>query len=91
MHPWWNCVVFSVGGLLSVRTCGPHEDHVSFIYGTFKNKVYASNPHTVNELKDNIISAIESISAEELLRVNNNFIRCQQCVRNSGFSVPDVS
>ena len=39
----------------------------------------------INELKDNIKSAIESlISAKELLKVNINFIRCQQSVGNNG-------
>ena len=56
-----------------------------YLWETLKNKVYAGNSHTINELKDNIISVIESISAEELLKVNNNFIRrCQQCVGSNG-------
>ena len=54
------------------------------LWGILKNKIYAGNPHRINKLEENIISAVESISAEELLKVNNNFKRCQQCVRNNG-------
>ena len=56
-----------------------------YLWGTLKNNVYAGNPQTINELKHKIISAIESISAEELVKINNNFIRrCQRCLGNNG-------
>ena len=38
-----------------------------------KNEVYKTNAHTLNELKENIQTAIWSITVEELVRVNNNF------------------
>ena len=38
-----------------------------------ENKVYKTNPHTLNELKENIQTTIRSITVEELVHVNNNF------------------
>ena len=46
-----------------------------YLWETLKNKVYAGNSYKINEFKDNIISTIELMSAEELLKLNNNFIR----------------
>ncbi|KAJ4452286.1 hypothetical protein ANN_03805 [Periplaneta americana] len=46
-----------------------------YLWGTLKDKVYASNPHTLQELKDNITREIQAISQHELLRVNQNCFR----------------
>lgn len=56
-----------------------------YLWGTLKNKVYASNPHTLQELKDSITREIQAISQHELLRVNQNcFRRYRECVRVQG-------
>ena len=51
--------------------------HATFIYswGNLKNKVYKTNPHTLDELKQNIRTEINAISEAELMRVNVNFLR----------------
>ena len=51
---------------------------MTYLWGTFKNKIYENNSHTINKFKDNLKNTIESISAEELLKINNNFIRRYQ-------------
>ena len=43
--------------------------------GHLKNKVYAMNPHTLEELKASIGREIESISEDELMLVNEHFLR----------------
>ena len=54
-----------------------------YLWGTLKNNVYRNNPHTVDELKENI-TEIRKIT-EELICVNVNFIkRCQKCVAADG-------
>ena len=40
-----------------------------------KNKVYKTNPHAPNELKEHFQATIRSIAVEELVRVNNNFLK----------------
>ena len=40
-----------------------------------KNKVYAKNPHTLEELKANIRREIYSISEDELMCVNAHFLK----------------
>lgn len=56
-----------------------------YLWGNLKNKVYASNPHTLEELKQNIRREVEAISVDELMRVNANFLkRCQKCVDTGG-------
>ena len=56
-----------------------------YLWGTLKNRVYRNNPHSIDELKDNIRAELGRITEEELLRVNQNFIkRCQECVNVGG-------
>ena len=53
--------------------------------GHFKNKVYSTNHHTLEELKASIWREIDSISKDELMRVNAHFLkRCQKCVDEGG-------
>ena len=43
--------------------------------------VYKTNPHTLDELKQNIRTEINAISEAELMRVNANFLRrCRKCI-----------
>lgn len=56
-----------------------------YLWGNLKNKVYKSNPHTLEELKQNIRTEINAISEAELLRVNGNFLkRCRRCIDEEG-------
>jgi hypothetical protein len=49
------------------------------------HRVYRNNPHTIEELRDNIRREIQNSSEEELLRVNANFMkRCQECLQANG-------
>ena len=49
------------------------------------NKVYKTNPHSLNELKENIQTVIRSITVEELVRVNSNYLKkCETCVQENG-------
>lgn len=40
-----------------------------------KNKVYGTNPHTLEELKENIWREIDSNSKDELMHVNESFLK----------------
>jgi len=44
----------------------------TFICGKLKVKVYKTNPHTLEKLRNIICHEISTISREELQRVNNN-------------------
>ena len=56
-----------------------------YLWRRLENKVYATNPHTLEELKASIMREIYSISEIELIRVNANFLkRCQKCVDEGG-------
>ena len=49
-----------------------------YLWSNLKNKVYKTNPHTLDELKQNIRT---EISEAELMRVNANFLRrCRRCI-----------
>ena len=57
----------------------------AYIYITTKNKVYKTNSHTLDELKQNIRTEINAISEAELMRVNANFLRrCRRCTDAQG-------
>jgi hypothetical protein len=43
-----------------------------YLWGILKAKVYKTNPHTLEELRNNICYKISAISREELHRVNTN-------------------
>ena len=51
-----------------------------YLWGNLKNKVYKTNPHTLDELKQNIRTQINAILQAELMRVNAYFLRrCRRC------------
>jgi hypothetical protein len=45
------------------------------LWGSLKDTVYETNPHTLEELRHNIRGEISTISGEELQRVNNIVFR----------------
>ena len=53
--------------------------------GHLKDKVYATNPQTLEELKTSIRREIDSISEDDLMHVNAHFLkRGQKCVNGGG-------
>ena len=55
------------------------------LWGHLKNKVYASNPHILEELKDYIRTEINLITEQQLMRVNQSFLSpCRKCVDIGG-------
>ena len=49
------------------------------------HKVYKTSPHTLDELKQNIMTEINTISEAELMRMNANFLRrCRRCINAEG-------
>jgi hypothetical protein len=51
--------------------------------GKLKDKVYKTNLHTLEELRNNICSKISAIFREELQRVSNNvFHRYSECIQS---------
>jgi len=56
-----------------------------FLWGHLKNRVYATGPQTLDELKANIENEIRNISSETLIRVSDNMIRrVELCLENGG-------
>jgi hypothetical protein len=56
-----------------------------YLWGSLEDKVYKRNPHTLEELRNNIRREAATISGEELQRVNNNaFRRYMECIRSGG-------
>ena len=56
-----------------------------FLWDYLKNRVYASNPQTIDELKNNIETEISAISENVLKRVSDNMCkRVQLCIHESG-------
>lgn len=56
-----------------------------YLWGYLKGKVYEQNPHTIDDLKDNIRNCIRSITHEELTRVFMNLLkRAQKCLDADG-------
>ena len=52
-----------------------------YLWVHLKNKVYATKPHTLEELKPGIRREIDCISEIELIRVNVHFLSpCEKCV-----------
>jgi len=49
----------------------------NFLWGHFKSTVYESNPHTIQELKDNISHAVAAIKITLLHRVYLNTVTAQ--------------
>ena len=57
----------------------------SYLWGNLKEKVYANNPRTLEQLKDNIRNEFLTIGAPELLRVHENLLmRAQKCIYVEG-------
>ena len=62
-----------------------------FLWGYLKSKVYANNPTTLKELKNNIEREIANISADMCERVIENWIqRIDRCRRARGGHINDV-
>jgi hypothetical protein len=56
-----------------------------YLWGKLKDKVYGKNPHTLDELKDNIRVKISHITREELRHVAGNIFRkCEACLQAEG-------
>jgi hypothetical protein len=51
--------------------------------GQFKRQAYKTNPHTLEELRNNICREISTISREKLQRVNV-FLRYTECIGSGG-------
>ena len=72
-------------GLLPARS--PDLNPCGFyLWGALKSKVYMKNPHSLEELKQNIRYEIVAISENELLRVAEQvFRRCTSCQIAQGY------
>jgi hypothetical protein len=56
-----------------------------FLWGHLKNRVYATGPQTLDELKVKIENEIKSISSETLIKVSDNMTRrVGLCLENGG-------
>jgi hypothetical protein len=66
--------------------CSPDLNHCDFyLWGNLEQKVYKTNPHTIEELKENVRNEVSAISPGELQRVITNLVRrCQECARPDG-------
>jgi hypothetical protein len=62
-----------------------------FLWGFLKSRVYANNPQTLHDLRNNIREAVASIDSSKLKRVMQNVvIRAQECVARQGHHLEDV-
>jgi hypothetical protein len=55
-----------------------------YLWGNLKQKVYETNPHTIEEPKENIRNEVSAISPGELRVITNLVWRCQECARADG-------
>ncbi|GFG35962.1 hypothetical protein Cfor_02926, partial [Coptotermes formosanus] len=56
-----------------------------YVWGYLKGKVYKSNPHTLDELRKDIRSAVETIGVPVLRTVYPNMVtRAQRCIYSQG-------
>jgi hypothetical protein len=56
-----------------------------FLWGHLKNRVYATGPQTLDELKVKIENEIKNISSETLIKVSDNMTRrVGLCLENGG-------
>ena len=56
-----------------------------YLWGYLKGVVYSNNPHTLDELKRNITTAVANIAAGTLRRVTANSVkRVRECVHAEG-------
>lgn len=62
-----------------------------FLFGYLKSRVYANNPQTLQQLKDNIRRAIAEISPDMCRKVIENFQkRIQWCKKARGGHMADI-
>jgi len=66
------------------RKFPPWEGGGDFLCGHLKSTVYESNPHTIQELKDNICRAVAAIKITILHRAYLNMIRRSQLCIDAG-------
>jgi hypothetical protein len=71
--------------LISKGLQPPHSPNLLppdfFLWGYLKGNVYKNNPHTLEELKNNITMAITSISVQVLHKVASNMVkRVHACI-----------
>jgi hypothetical protein len=56
-----------------------------YLWGNLKGEVYMNTPRTAEALQNEIKSVVASISADELQRVSQGFLRrCEACLRAAG-------
>jgi hypothetical protein len=56
-----------------------------YLWGTLKEKVYVNNPHSLEELQENIRHEISTIPVQQIGRVSRNiFSRCEACLEAEG-------
>jgi hypothetical protein len=75
--------------VISRGLCPPRSPDLTpcdlHLWKSLKDKVYKRNPHTLEELRNNISREISAISREELKIVNINvFCRYTKCFRSGG-------
>jgi hypothetical protein len=73
--------------IISFGLWPPHSPDLTpcdfYLWGNLKDKVYKTNPHTLEKLRNNICCKISAISGEELQRVNTNmFRRDTECIQS---------
>jgi hypothetical protein len=66
----------------------PHSPDLTpcdfYVWESLKEKVYKTNPHTLEELRNNIHCETSAISGEELQRANTVFHRYTECIQLGG-------
>jgi hypothetical protein len=56
-----------------------------FLWGHLKEIVYQENPHTLEDLRNNITNAVQGITADVLRLVSRNMCRrMQSCLQQNG-------
>ena len=62
-----------------------------FLWGYLKSLVFANNPQTIQDLKEEIIRAIDRIQQEVCEKVIENFFkRCRACQQAAGGHLQDI-
>ncbi|XP_053969084.1 uncharacterized protein LOC128870448 [Anastrepha ludens] len=73
------------------RSCDLKSRGFFFFWGHVKDKVYASSPGSIQDLKDGICEAIEGMGQPLCNSVMENFMkRILSCKRGRGGRLPDV-
>jgi len=75
-----SCIVCEFDAYTVLFKCPQRK----FLFGHLKSTVYASNPHTIQELKDNISHAVAAIKITMLHRAYLNMIRHAQLHIDAG-------